>query len=195
MAKFLKSLVGSAAEKAAARASKLSTQLAETDRAIEAADSRKAAERKALTEALGSGSDTSGPEAALVEIAGTVARLGERRAALADLVEKATAEAVEARRAASLDSAREALAEARTEAEEAQRKAVAAFIEAGKAAGRFAEVARRRDSVAAGLRVLDPETEPDSGPCLALFHFAVARAAEAEGLRPLGTMPATLTLY
>lgn len=193
--KPLEFLAGSAADKAETRLSKLSAQLAETDREIEAAETRRTIERKALVEALGNGDDASGPEAALAEVAGTVARLTERREVLADLVEKATVAAQEARRASTLGKAREVFEEARLDAQERESEAVAAFLSAGKVAGRYAEAVRRCDGAAASVAALDPDGSPVSGPALSSFPFVVARAAEAEGLRPVGSMPVTLDIY
>lgn len=184
--KLFDSLTGNAAERAEARASKLSAQLAEIDRDLEASETRRATERKALAEALGNGQDADRPEAALVEIAATVARLSERRAVLVGLVETATAAAAEARRASGLGAAREALEEARMEAVDAERKAVAAFVEAQKVAGRFAEAVQRCGSASASLHLLDPEAD-FSAPSTLTFPFAVERAIQDEGLRRIGT--------
>lgn len=192
--KILESLTGTAAEKAAARAAKLSAQLADVDRELEAAETRRAQERKALTEALSEGLDTTRTEASIVELCRTVERLGERRAALAALAEKATADAAEVRRAATLDSARAALDAARSEAENARERAVAALLEAQKAAGRFVEAARLCSSAAAGLRLLDDEAA-DPTPETATLFWSAERAATEAGLRPLGSMPATFTFY
>lgn len=194
MAKLFKSLTGSAAEKAAARASKLTAQLADVDRDLDAAETRRVEERKGLTEALSEGQDTTRAESAIVDLNRSVERLGERRAALAALVEKANVEAAETRRAETLDAAVAAVDEARAEAERERDKAVACLLDAGKAAGRFVEASRRCSSAAAGLRILDPEAN-DPTPMTATLFFATEKAATEAGLRPLGSMPATFTFY
>lgn len=194
--KFIETLTGgSVADKAEARLSKLSAQLAETDLELEAAGTRRAAGKRDYVEALGNGADLTPHEDAIATTDALLAKLTERREALAGLVSKATGEAQEARRASTLGTARETLAEALSEAQDEERKAVGAFIEAGKAAGRLAEASRRCSNAAAAVALLDPEADPVNGPSVVLLPFAVERFATAEGLRPVGSLPVTLNLY
>lgn len=195
--KILQALVGTAADRAEAKASKLAAQLAETDRELAAAETRRTVERKALADALDNGDDASRPEIALAEIASTVTRLSERRSVLADLAEKATGAASEARRASRLAKAREEHSKALLEAKDAQRATVDAIFEAGRVAGRFSEASRRCRGAAAACLALGDESNLAPGPEPDMLAFALQRAEEAQGLglRRIGSMALPFTFY
>lgn len=194
--KILEALTGgSVADKAADRLAKLEAQLAETDRELEAAGTRRGAAKRDYVEALGNGADLAPHEDAIAASDALRAKLTERREALAGLVSKASGEAQEARRASSLSEARDAHAEALSEAQDAEAKAVAALLEAGKVVGRLLEASGRCGRAAQAVRAIDADTAPETGPEAYLLPFAVERAAAAEGLRPLGTMAVSLAYF